>query len=394
MHIARAYSLVAGQKIDKINVLEKYYPLPFDNYMVIHPWSKNSKSYSFWEDVISIIRTPLKENGIEIVQVGAKNEKPLNHCYHTQGSTNIGNVAYIVSKAKLILSADSFCAHLAGSYNRFLVALYNNNEIKNVKPFFGDPAKQILLEPNRNGNKPCFAYDEHPKQIDKISPELIAQSVLNFLNLPYNYPYKTVLFGENYINKIIECIPNQIINPAGLGVDSLIIRADFADDWSKQESLVYQQAQVFPCSIVTNKPLNIDILKQLRQHIKQVVYEVTPNHDVDFVTKLQRAGLPFVLFSYMEEEELNKIKLSYLDIALVNRKTIRKSAEIKELEGLSVERLFYKSSKFTLSNGKIYPSKAALKNNLSIDSFDHQVCRAIDCTDFWKELEHFYLLKE
>ena len=96
----------------------------------------------------------------------------------------------------------------------------------------------------------------------------------------------------------------------------------------------------------------------------------------------------------MPEIELNKIKLDFLDLALIRRKTVRNPSEIKELEGVDIKNLFYKSNKITLSGGKIYPSKAAWKNNLPIETADSQVCPVINSSVFWKELDYHYYLTE
>jgi len=58
------------------------------------------------------------------------------------------------------------------------------------------------------------------------------------------------------------------------------------------------------------------------------------------------------------------------------------------------ENVLYKSHKFTLSNGKIYPSIAAYRKDLSINKLEPEILSIIDCEEFWKEAAHFMLLEK
>ena len=80
MHLLQSYSLQSGQKIKKIDILEKYYPLNVDKFILFHPWTKPSKCYAYWQDVLEIITPILKEAGLLIVQVGLANEQALPNC--------------------------------------------------------------------------------------------------------------------------------------------------------------------------------------------------------------------------------------------------------------------------------------------------------------------------
>ena len=78
MHLIETYALNCGLKIDKPSIYEKYCPIPFDNYISFQPCSKySSKSYDFWQEVISQIVPKLQEKDIHIIQIGGKEEKPI-----------------------------------------------------------------------------------------------------------------------------------------------------------------------------------------------------------------------------------------------------------------------------------------------------------------------------
>ena len=74
MNLIESYSLQAGAKIDKPFILQKFFPLAVQKYIVLQPFSKPSKSYDLWNDVTDILKPILSQNGIEIVQIGAKGE--------------------------------------------------------------------------------------------------------------------------------------------------------------------------------------------------------------------------------------------------------------------------------------------------------------------------------
>ena len=219
MHLLTKYSLESGQKIGKIHVYEKYYPLPINKYIIIQPWSKPSKNYSYWDEILSILYPILNKNNIYIVQVGGEKEEPLKFCINTQGTTSFGQLEYLISKSMLVLSTDSISAHLAGHYNKHLVTLISNNYSSAVKPFFGEQNKQIILEPLvRNELKPLFTDNENgKKQIDTIPPELIINSVLKLLNLGENFNYKSISIGSNYNNKGVESLCDDVIDVNKIG---------------------------------------------------------------------------------------------------------------------------------------------------------------------------------
>lgn len=388
MHLLESYALQSGKKIDKIKILEKFYPLPFSKYITIHPYSKQSKTFDYWIEVLDIIFPLLQKENIQIVQIGAANEKPLPNCYQTQGNTNIGQVSYLIKNSLLHLSVDSFSAIFAAHYDIPLVALYSNNYLSAVKPFFGTKEKQILLEPHRLDNeKPSFSLEEHPKTINKIKPEKIAESICKLLNLGFNHPYKTLLIGNNYINTIVESLPNQIINPKIFGSNFMNIRMDFHFD----ENILAQQLQVCPCTIVTDKPITEDIIKGLRKNIKEVYYEIKEDNNPNFIKLLIKYTIPYFLYSYLSSEKLNPIKLNYMDFNLIVNREIKIPEILKDKD---YNKIYYKSNKFTLSDGKIFTSYASLKNDIPAKSFQDNIHQIINSDDFWKEIEYLYLFEK
>ena len=390
MNIAQLYSLTSGQRIKSIDILPKFYPLDIDKYVLFHPWSKNSKNYAYWQDVVDIILPILQKEGLSLVQVGLVSEQYIPGCIDLRGKTSLSQVFYLVSKSKMVLSTDSFCSHLAGHYDIPRVILISNNYSECVKPWFGDKNKQIILEPDRTKRKPSFSLDEpYPKQINEIKSEKIVASVCQLLSLPFDFPYETVYIGESYHTKILEMVPNSITDIRNLGVDSVIVRMDYQFN----DQILQHQMQCCPVSIITDKPINVEILRNYKPRIKQLFYIITQDHDVNFASAVQKLSIPLQMFSYLPEDELNKFKLEYLDIGTIFPKTPKSKNDIKELKDVPPEKLFYKSSKTTLDLGKIFISRAALLKNQPATMIN-QIMPIVDDEIFFRDLEYCMVLKE
>lgn len=391
MHLAQLYSLTSGQRVDKINILEKYYPLNLEKYILFHPFTKPSKSFSYWQDVLEILYPILKEQNLPVVQVGLSNELLLQGCIDLRGRTSVNQIAYLTSKATLGLLCDSFVSHLAGHYDIPRVILISNNYKNCVKPYFGSPEKEIILEPDRTKKKPTFQLDEgNNKQINEIKPEEIAKSVCQLLNIPFDFPYETVYIGESYTNKILETIPTAIAKIDGLGTDSLIVRMDYEFN---EQNLAFQ-AQHCPIIIVTDKPINLELLKAYKPRIKQIFYIITKDHSPAFASAIQKLSIPLQIFSCLPEEELNKFKLDYIDIAAIMPKDTRTKDQIKEIKDIPVNELYYKSCKHTLCNGKIYPSKAAWIRNQPCEMINQITSvEPIDCDEFYQDSEYAMIFR-
>lgn len=382
MNIIERYALSCGLKIDKPFIVDKFFPLAIDgDYITIHPYTKDAKSYDYFNEVVQNLLPLLKEKGISIIQIGAKDDVPLEGCYYTAGQTSLGQVAYIINNALLHLGVDSFPTHIASSYSKKIVALYSNNFIQCVKPYWSNPEDIVLLEPERNGDKPSFALSESPKTINTINPEKIIEGVCRLLKLDFIKKYETIRFGAFYRNRIIESVPDSVIKIEGL--DYLTIRMDFHFN----EEVLKNQLSTCKCSIITDKPISLDLLEAFRPQIHELFYIISNDHNVSFVENLQKLGIKFHLYSYLEESEIQKLKEFYMDLGIIHKK------EISKFE-INPEKLYYKSNKFTMSGGKIYPSKQAWKQGKSINSFSESLTKleVID-KDFFEESEHFYLLK-
>ena len=385
MHIIETYALNCGLKIDKPFIYEKYCPIPFDNYISFQPCSKyESKSYDLWQEVINQIAPKLIQKNIHIVQIGGKDEKPLENCYHLQGKTNINQAAYIIKRSIMHFGADSFGVHVASNYDKPIVALYSNSRPENAGPYFNYNGKIKIFEIDKKDRRPSYSAEESPKTINEIDPIQVVNSILSILDLDL-VNIKTIRIGEEYNRRLIESVPNAIIaDISKLGVNSLIMRMDYEFN----EDVLQEQLKRNNCSIVTSKPIKAEILKTYKSNIAQIIYNLDEKHDVNFVKALKKSGVPFVLSTELSEDFLKSIKIHYMDYQQIIRSVKSKKEDIKNLEDLN--NLYYKSNKITISNGKIYNSKAAYLKDMP---FNNKPIKVIDIPEFWEEAKYFYLFE-
>jgi hypothetical protein len=385
MHLIETYALNCGLKIDKPYVYEKYCPIPFDEYISFQPCSKyTSKSYDFWQEVINQLVPILSQKNIHIIQIGGKDEKPIENCYHMQGKTTINQAAYIIKRGLLHFGADSFGVHVASSYDKPIVALYSNSRPENAGPYFNSKNNVKILEINKQDRKPSYSAEESPKTINEIDPVDIANSVLEFLGLQ-KINMKTLRLGEEYGRKLIESVPNSVIaDISKLGVSSLIMRMDYEFN----EEALKEQLKRNNCSIVTSRSISSEILKTYKSNIAQIIYNLDENHDLNFVKVLKRLGIPYVLSTDLSEEFVKSIKLDYMDYQQIIKVVKSKKEDIKNLK--DINNLYYNSNKITISNGQIYNSKAAYLKNIP---FESKPIKVIDIPEFWEEAKYFYLFE-
>jgi len=390
MNLLERAALDTGLKISKPEITEHFFPLPFSEYIVLQADAKfDSRKYSYWDEVLKLLAPTFIEKRLSVVTVGSPGELEINGTYNLVGKTTINQLAYIIRNSQLVVGPDSMACHIAGSYDVPLVALYPNMYPDQSRPYFGDKNKQVFIEPDRKDLKPSYSAQENPRLIDWIKPEVIAESILKLLNLNAPKFNETLYIGQYYKNRLIQNVPDQVVNLDGLGVDSLIQRMDFLHN----EDNLAKQLSICKCSIITKRPINERLITEFKKQIVEVVYEIDEAYDMNFVKLLQKNGINYVLFTYKDEEWLNPIKLDFFDYKMVNLKPRITKDSIAETKDIPISSLIYKSNGFILSNGKIYTSKATWLIDAPIPNFEQNTCKAVDSSEFWNESESFYILK-
>jgi hypothetical protein len=391
-HLVETYALNCGLKIDRPHILQKFFPLTSEKFITLHPNSKfGSKCYDYWDEVVSIIAMPLKENGIDIIQIGTKEDTPIRGCFHTQGKCDINQTAYIISKSVLHLGADSFPTHVASGYDKKIVCLYSNTYSQIAKPYWTKKEDMVLLEPDRSETKPSFAADESPKTINEINPEDVAKSVLDLLGIKYDIKFKTIKKGMHYNAPIVQLVPDCLVNVSNLGIDSIIVRMDLKHN----EKVLAEQLKVCNCSIVSDQQVNLDLLKAFKPKIKEFVYFVKKEtHNPEFIKELTKIGFPVILMSEMDDEDIDSVKLYYMDYGLIQKADRSSDEEIEKIKSLDLNNLHYKAKRLIISEGKYYHSEAAWHHKQPSPSIAPVENPVIDDEDFWDCLDEFLILEK
>ena len=375
MHLIEQYALSCGVKIDKPHIETSFFPVPSEKYITVHASSgMESKNYDYYDDVIEMIQPYLKEHGIDIIQIGAKDDIKLNNCEHLNGATTIRQTSFIIQNSLLHFGNDSFSTHVASGFNKKIVCLYGILYKECCGPYWGDASNQILLESHRNGLKASFSNKETPKTVNLIKPEEIATSILNLLEIPNSLnEIETLHIGKGYHVPALSVVPNHIM-PANFaqGQPVNIWGHEFFDAQN-----IMQWAYNRKCNIFLNQPMSVKYLNVIRKNINQINYFVSKDTDSTYFKVLERGGVNFRLICE-EEKDLDDLRLQFFDWDIhFIKKTTKK--DLDNADKLC-DNTRYQSKIKIISNAKIYNSKAAWKNDIQ----DSET--VIDCPEFWEQL--------
>ena len=393
MHLVEQYALASGSKINKPQIREKYFPVGLDKYVTFSPFSKPSKNYDLWKEVISMIKQPLTSLGLGIVQLGEKENPLFEGCVDLRGKTSIAEAAYVIKKGQLHFGADTFSVHMASAFGKKIVSLYSHSPIQNCKGYWSNESDFIGLESYRDGKGYSFALEEDPKTINSIEPEKVAISIFKLLGIDVKIKNKTVFIGPKWNNEFLEVVPSAVAKfskPAPK--DRHVVRMDYHFD----EEIMEQQLISNPGLIVTSKPISLEILKRNKESISQVIYLVTgDNYVSDFSRQMDRASIPNSIFSNLKGDFLKKLKYQSLnlnkDISILQDKSIK---EIRNHEKLNVNNLMFRTSKFVIEKDKVYPGKAAFLNKVTVPHFSAPPTPIIDVPEFWEEMDFFWITEK
>lgn len=370
MHILEQYALNCGLKIDKPFIYEKYYPLPFEKYITFNPFGKfNSRKYSYWQDVIDLIFPILSENGIGIIQIGGPNESGYNNCFQLMGQTNFNQTAYIINNSLLHFGVDSFPIHIASHFDKKIVALYCNMYASQSKPYWSTSKNIKLIQADLNGKKPSYAAEENPKTINNIKPEEIANSILELLNIDTTINQKTTFIGDKYGTLLLESVPSIILPPNIFPNVLLNIRFDYIDQIQENDYIcTLNNLNIRNCALITDKPLDISKLLQLKDKIVNIFYDITnKNIDTDFIDQVRSFGIK-IDFIFHELPDGNKEALNQKKLDLIEYQEPINVIEYPNKDfNLIKNSIFYRSKKLLFANNNVYLSKAAYLENKPIE---------------------------
>jgi len=359
-HLAEEYAKSCGVKIGSPILNPHYFPVLHDKYITIHNDKKvQAKKYEMWPDVIQILKPYLKD--IKIIQIGSHGEETIGGVDQHLSTTTLKQCAYIINNALGHVGIDSVPVHIASALDKPVVGIYAHTYANTCRPLWNKKTKSITIESDRGGNKPSFSLEEHPKTINLIKPEEIAQAVLDVLDINETIRHKTVFIGRNYTSNYVEVIPVEKTNVIAKLID---VRMDYQHN----ESVLAHILERNEAEVTTGKPLQQNLINSGR--IKKIIYR-TDKFDQDFCKKIKEKGIPLVLLC-TSSENLIEERAKNFDF-LINK------FDVKEIIKNNKKR--FGEDKF--SNKKISSNKKVVCGDRVYESF-------FELNNF-KNLDHFFI---
>jgi len=364
MHLLETYALATGSKIKKPFIVKNFFPLPFEKYITIQNSSgMDGKSYDYFQDVIDALFEKLNKHGYHIIQIGSKEDRPLRNTFGLQGQTTINQTAFILDNSQLHIGNDSFSIHMCSAFDIPFVGLYSITSPEIAGPFWKNN-NQICLIPDNF--RPSFNPNESPKTVNSIKIEKIIESVNKLLFNENDINFETLFIGERYNNPIIECFPDQSFSHDSLKDQILNIRFDYKEEITDHDyRSTLNNLSLRKCSIITDKPLKLEMFFQCRNQIPIIIYDITKNFNVDFAKNLFNLGFKFT-FIFKKKNDNNKTleerKLELIDFP----QFIEVIEPVDPKVNPDQKNLFYKSNKILFANGKPYLSKSAQEEDSPI----------------------------
>ncbi len=352
-HLVEQYAKVCGVNIGEPIIKEHYYPITHKKYITVHADAKDqARSYSHWAIVLRLLKKPLTENGIKIIQIGGKDAKELPFVDQKITNCTYKNTFYIIKNSILHLGINSLPVHIASSYKKKIVNIFGNLYSECAYPYWSEKSDVINLTPDFSNIKPSFSSEEKEKRIDEIKPELVAQSVLDLLQINAKLNFKSKLFGSSYTSPALDVIPN---NSKMFKDKTVNIRMDKHFNLNEMfEILKYNK-----CSVTTTKKIPKRYLAN--QNLKNINY-ISSDIDQKFISKLKKLNKSYTLFCN-KKSKISDQRAKFFDeeIHLLCGEEISKKYT-KELKQLDIENIKILSYRKILYKDILYSSYYEINN--------------------------------
>lgn len=404
MKLIERYALSAGLQIGRQSLAETFYPLPFAQYITLHASSGMlGKNYPFYAEVLRLIQPLLSARDVQIVQIGGKEDAPLAGCHHLLGKTTFNQCAYVVRGALLHLGNDSVWGHRAGHVGVPLVQPFGPTDYRNHASYDADPAKTAFLESHRWGRQPTFASQENPPSIALIKPEDIADAVARLLDIPHDPFARSQFIGSNYLQTIIEVIPNMVPAPGLLPELPFVVRMDYEHNEQTLQAILQTGRRIH---LFARAPINLNLLAAFKAQILSYNHEIDADCPVDYVNVLARIIPARSFFSRTDDAAaLADLRFRFFGICTIDQLAHRtKDLYVKEMasyqhvseadarieldKALLSGILRFRTNKYLLSRDRVYLSYAHQQADQASPALGANEGTVIDTETFWHETNH------
>lgn len=368
-HLASIYAADLGCKIGYPVLQPHYFPILQEKYVTFHNSDKcASKSFSYWEDVLKILKPELEKRNIKIFQIGEGPDKKIEGVDEFYNTNSFKQSAYLIDKSLGHFGLDSSPLHIASALNKPTLSLYAHAYESMCGPLWNKD-KAITIESDRGGKKPSFSNHETPKEIDRIKPEQIAESVFKMLNISNYTSQKTIFIGDKYKSKIVDIIPSSM--PSNISVDDAEIRIRMDIHFDEEVLTQILKSIGRQVEIITSINLNENLVESFKPKISKITYNAE-RFNADFLKYLKHSGLNFEL-NCTKEKNLSEERMKFFnyEIVLCDKKDAAKKLKEK-----------YKDLKHSF---KFYSGRFYVKGNETFASLSKNT----DDIQFWNDAKYF-----
>lgn len=365
--------------LNEVNISEPYlydmfFPISDDEFFLIDLENndKQEVQYNHWQKVLNLVSLAC-DGKTKTYQTGSKDDVQIFDITRLNDSVSVNQLSFLIKRSKGVLTTNPLVLEIASRANIPLVFVANKKTIKEYFRLSPKRKNQIALE-----NK------------DSLKPEQIAKEFFGLFNLKFSFDYETVYIGSQYVdgNKFIDFIPNQTVETKDLNFLS-IIRMDL---FFNEVALVEQLKKSRTSAIVTNKNININIIKAFKNKINKLCYIIEKENNPDFCSQVNGVGVPVYLYTELDDESILEEKIKYMEIGLIN-KTEEDKEGLEKLKGYDLNNLFFSSNRTLLSSGKNFPSEFHYRQNENLE-YENEFIKTVNHPKFWEELQNFWILKK
>lgn len=372
MQLTTAYSSSCGLKIQEPYIYDVFFPFVEEDFITI---DTDNNNYSYWNDVILLIKPYLEVKNITIFQLGHPDSSSISFVNRTNGSLSPSQQAYLLKRSKLHITSNNFSAQFFASLSKPLICLTENK--KRALPFsWGNPDFHDFIYP-----------DSH----EFIEPERLAKIILEKLEINFNFKYEAIFIGDKYKDGLSFCemVPTSPLTLQKFNLNNVLVRMDL----KFSEEVLTEQLKRGKVSIYTDKPININIIKTFQENIIEVVYEIKEENDPNFCEKVKSLGVPCNLVSFLPTEKINNEKLKYMEINNIIPQIRHSLANIGDIEDQDIDKLFFKTKRYIFKDDVVYLSEESLNQGIKSNN-SNELQKVINTSKFWQSLDALTILKK
>lgn len=381
-HILKEYSKNLEVNPSRPIVNKHYYPVMPEKYIVIYnEQSISAKQYRYYSLVIDLIKPQLNNIGVKVVLIGS-GEDMTDRADFFYPDLNFRKNAYIVSKAKLLISVDNAISQFASHEDVPVVGLYGNVYSSITTPYWLSKKRKIDLEPDWE-LKPSLSTSDPKDSINKICAEKVADAALKLIlpNLDLKINFKTKLTNKNK-DFSIDVVPSEYVDSPLFSNAILNVRLDLG---KTNEEAFYSFCSNHKCNLILRdsllKPETILPFHKNINCVKLFLSKDIGDIPKEYFTFFKKKNIDFKIV-VTDKAILDETRFKYFD------QKVEYDSSIKEKPECVTDGDRFFSFKLVVDGSKIYKSTYHWKNN--IDNGDN----IVDNADYWEELDYFYIYEQ